>query len=613
MPHAWHAAVVRSQLAACPHHRRRFGGARPRQVFAACSRGRTSHASHDRSRRDRVPDPALRGCGRRPPATSASRSRSSSRGTATSPRTRPSSSPSTTSRSIPSSTRRDGRTDPRSLLPLRGRRRGAGRRRPRRPLDVPRPALHVPPARVLRRRLRLGRADRGRLTAWANFQGPFSLHGVAAAALGLRGDRFRLLTPPDSGGSFGIKACGAPVRRADGARRRAQLGVPVRWTEDRVEHLAAQRRRNRSRHQGSRRASRATGSSSRCATTPSRTSARMFARRSRRRSTGCTGRCPGAYRVRNVAARNRVVLTNTIPSGLNRGFGGPAALLRPGADDGDRRAAARHRPSRAGAGAISSPADEMPYRTPSGAPLRLGRLRGLPRSCARALGVRASSRARAAAAREAGKLAGVGLACVVEPSISNMGYITLAQTAVERATVAPKSGQRRGRVRRDRPERRDQRPRRHHASGPGASHGVRPGGCGRARVRARRRHRAGRSSTPRPPRGRSRRATTRRGSRESASRRSRPRRARSATRSTRSASTPATPTCRCAVRRAWRTGTPKGFPTAWSRVLRPSRFASAPNLDPPDAEDRVASSGAHGFIVDVCAVEVDRDDGRRDA
>ena len=25
----------------------------------------------------------------------------------------------------------------------------------------------------------------GRLTAWANFQGPFTLHGVAAAALGL--------------------------------------------------------------------------------------------------------------------------------------------------------------------------------------------------------------------------------------------------------------------------------------------------------------------------------------------------------------------------------------------------------------------------------------------
>ena len=35
------------------------------------------------------------------------------------------------------------------------------------------------------------------------------------------------------------------------------------------------------------------------------------------------GSLSGAYRVRNVASRNRVVLTNTVPSGLNRGFCGP--------------------------------------------------------------------------------------------------------------------------------------------------------------------------------------------------------------------------------------------------------------------------------------------------
>ena len=78
----------------------------------------------------------------------------------------------------------------------------------------------------------------GRLTAWANFQGPFTLHGVAAAALGLRGDRFRLLTPPDSGGSFGVKAAVLPYVVLVGLASRA-LGVPVRWTEDRLEHLAA--------------------------------------------------------------------------------------------------------------------------------------------------------------------------------------------------------------------------------------------------------------------------------------------------------------------------------------------------------------------------------------
>ncbi len=49
-------------------------------------------------------------------------------------------------------------------------------------------------------------AAAGSLTAWANFQGPFTLHSVAAGALGLPGSKLRLVTPPDSGGSFGIKA-----------------------------------------------------------------------------------------------------------------------------------------------------------------------------------------------------------------------------------------------------------------------------------------------------------------------------------------------------------------------------------------------------------------------
>ncbi len=46
----------------------------------------------------------------------------------------------------------------------------------------------------------------GTLTAWANFQGPFTLHSVAAGALGLGGSKLRLITPEDSGGSFGVKA-----------------------------------------------------------------------------------------------------------------------------------------------------------------------------------------------------------------------------------------------------------------------------------------------------------------------------------------------------------------------------------------------------------------------
>src|SRR5262249_11494145 len=74
-------------------------------------------------------------------------------------------------------------------------------------------------------------------TAWANFQGPFTLHSVAAGALGLKGSKLRLITPPNSGGSFGIKATVYVYVVLIGLASR-KLGVPVRWTEDRIEHLA---------------------------------------------------------------------------------------------------------------------------------------------------------------------------------------------------------------------------------------------------------------------------------------------------------------------------------------------------------------------------------------
>jgi 2-furoyl-CoA dehydrogenase large subunit len=81
----------------------------------------------------------------------------------------------------------------------------------------------------------------------------------------------------------------------------------------------------------------------------------------------------------------------------------------------------------------------MPYRTPSGGLYDSGdyaaclddvlRLSRYEERCAE------RDRARAE-----GRLVGIGLACVVEPSISNMGYITLAEPAEQRAQALPKSG-----------------------------------------------------------------------------------------------------------------------------------------------------------------------------
>ena len=318
----------------------------------------------------------------------------------------------------------------------------------------------------------------GRLTAWANFQGPFTLHGVAAAALGLRGDRLRLLTPPDSGGSFGVKAAVLGYVVLIGLASRA-LGVPVRWTEDRLEHLIG--------------SSASTGRITEVEAGFAADGELVALRYDALEDVGAYVRAPepatlyrmhgslaGAYRVRNVATRNRVVLTNTMPSGLNRGFGGPQlyfglertmaiAARRLGLDPAElaRRNLVR--------------ADEMPYRTPSGGLYDSGDYE----ACLdRALEASRYHELRSAAerARAEGKLMGVGLACVVEPSISNMGYITLAQTAVERAGTLPKSGNAEGasvaidplggitvRLGDD-------------ATGPGAPHRRGPGRCRRSRL-----------------------------------------------------------------------------------------------------------------------------------
>ncbi len=276
----------------------------------------------------------------------------------------------------------------------------------------------------------------GAVTAWANFQGPFTLHGVAAAALGIPGSKLRLLTPSDSGGSFGTKAAvlHSVVLMAIASRC---LGVPVRWTEDRGEHLLA--------------ASMATERTSEVEAAFDADGRLLGLRLDLIDEVGAYVRAPepatlyrmhgcltGAYDVQDLAVRSRVVVTNRAPSGLNRGFGGPQlysalertmhiAARRLGLDPAElaRRNLVR--------------AEQMPYRAAAGAVYDSGDYLACLERVLELAGYD-ELRAAQASARAGGRLVGIGLACVVEPSVSNMGYITLAQTAEERATGLPKSG-----------------------------------------------------------------------------------------------------------------------------------------------------------------------------
>ena len=276
----------------------------------------------------------------------------------------------------------------------------------------------------------------GAVTAWANFQGPFTLHSVAAAALGIPGSKLRLLTPAESGGSFGTKAAvlHAVVLMAIASRC---LGVPVRWTEDRSEHLLA--------------ASMATERTSEVEAAFAADGRLLGLRLDLIDEVGAYVRAPepatlyrmhgcltGAYDVQDLAVRSRVVVTNRAPTGLNRGFGGPQlytalertmyiAARRLGLDPADvaRRNLVR--------------AEQMPYRAAAGAVYDSGDYHACLERALELAGYE-NLRAEQARARAEGRLLGIGLACIVEPSVSNMGYITLVQDAGERAAGLPKSG-----------------------------------------------------------------------------------------------------------------------------------------------------------------------------
>ena len=271
----------------------------------------------------------------------------------------------------------------------------------------------------------------------SNFMGPFSMHAVMALALDVPGNRLRHRSAPNSGGSFGVKqAVFTAVVLMCLASRKAG-GAPVKWVEDRLEHLSA-----------------ATAANGRKATIRAAFDNDGLIRAldlDQMDDVGAYLRAPepatfyrmhgiltSAYRIQDLHVRNRVVVTNKMPSGLVRGFGGPQIyfmiermvqrvaqhlgmdpldiyrrnFIQPGAF-----------PYRAAAGALLDSGD---YPKVMELAIEQGGLQEL-------LDRRDQMRAQ-------GRLYGIGYAAIVEPSISNMGYITIALTPEQRAKAGPKNG-----------------------------------------------------------------------------------------------------------------------------------------------------------------------------
>jgi 2-furoyl-CoA dehydrogenase large subunit len=268
----------------------------------------------------------------------------------------------------------------------------------------------------------------------SNFMGPFSLHAVMALALRVPANKLRHRLPRDSGGSFGVKQAVFPyVVLMCLASRKA--GAPVKFVEDRLEHLSA-----------------ATSATARRTTLEAAVhdDGRIAALRwDQVDEVGAYLRAPepatfyrmhgclsGAYDIAHLAVRNRVLVTNKTPSGLVRGFGGPQVYF-----------ALERLVDRIGVALGLDPfevrrrnfvrREQFPYHAAAGAVLDSG---DYERVMDKALQAAPGLRERRDAARAEGRLYGIGGAAIVEPSISNMGYITTVLMPEQRAKAGPKNG-----------------------------------------------------------------------------------------------------------------------------------------------------------------------------
>jgi len=270
----------------------------------------------------------------------------------------------------------------------------------------------------------------------SNFSGPFAVHPVMARALNVPGSRLRLKTPPHSGGSFGNKQAVFPYVVLMGLCARV-AGRPVKWVEDRLEHLMA--------------ATSATARRLRIDAAVEPDGRVLALRMEQTEDCGAYLRAPepaslyrnhgnltGAYDIQNLAVTNRIVVTNKTPTGLNRGFGG--GQLYYGLERLMNRVAAELGLDPLDVIRRNLVATEaMPYRTASGGTLDSGDYRATLEQAVHE-GALDALKMRRDALRAEGRLYGIGYAAVVEPSISNMGYITTVLTAEERRKAGPKNG-----------------------------------------------------------------------------------------------------------------------------------------------------------------------------
>lgn len=276
------------------------------------------------------------------------------------------------------------------------------------------------------------------LNLYCNFQGPWTMFSLITKALRMSPEQVRINVTKDNGGGFGIKSSMYPQMVLVSLASK-KLQVPIKWIEDRREHLLS-------------------GSSG--------TDRVAYCKLGAKKDGKLTGiyfkfmdnmggyvRAPepgnlfrplgnvvGAYTVRNLELDAYAIMTNKCPTGPNRGYGcqhiyfcleGLMDMLSEKLGIGPDELRMRN---------LIGPS-QMPYTTPSGGVYDSG---DYPAAFAKALDLVGYDkwRERQRELRNQKKFIGIGIGVGVDPSVSNMGYVTIAYDAETRAKpdYLPKSG-----------------------------------------------------------------------------------------------------------------------------------------------------------------------------
>lgn len=269
------------------------------------------------------------------------------------------------------------------------------------------------------------------IVIWGNFQSPAIYRLRIARSLGIPMNRVRLITPPDVGGGFGLKMPLHPWAILLGFVS-MKVGKPVKWVEDRLEHLAAS-------HHGTEQISYVEFAAKKDGTL-------LGFRAKIIHDEGGYVHMPeplgmvewshipqGCYRVRNIAMDCYAVLTNKCPIAPNRGYGRMQHqfLLERMIDRVAREL--KMDPVEVRLKNFIQP-EEFPYESTNGALYDSGNYPECVRKAKKNLGWE-EWRKRQEEARQEGRYIGLGLVSIMDPGATNMAMVSLFDKDIKMSTT----------------------------------------------------------------------------------------------------------------------------------------------------------------------------------